>query len=69
MVIRPTGSIMAPPTPCRMRQATRMWSSLDTPQSSDPNVKMPMAHAKTTRVPKRFAVQPLMGMNTAKLKV
>jgi hypothetical protein len=27
-VSRPTGTIMAPPQPCRMRQATRRWMSL-----------------------------------------
>ncbi len=30
---------------------------------------MPMAEANTRRVPKRLAIQPLMGMKTARLKV
>jgi len=52
-VSRPTGTIIAPPQPCRMRQATSRWMLLEMPQSSDPTVKMPMAEAKTRRVPKR----------------
>ena len=68
-VSRPTGTIMAPPQPWRMRQATSRWMSLDMPQRNDPRVKMPMAAANTCRVPKRSAIQPLMGMKTARLKV
>ena len=30
---------------------------------------MPIAQANTRRVPKRLAIQPLIGMNTAKLSV
>ena len=41
----------------------------DTPQSKEPSVKMPMADANTLRVPKRLAIQPLIGMKTAKAKV
>ena len=61
MVSRPTGSIMAPPQPCRMRQATSKWMLFDMPQSNEPSVKMPMAEANTRRVPKRLAIQPLIG--------
>ena len=68
-VRRPTGTIMAPPQPCRMRQATRMWMLVERPQSREPRVKMPMAAAKTRRVPKRSAIQPLMGMKTASARV
>ncbi len=39
------------------------------PQRKEPRVKMPMAPANTRRVPKRSAIQPLMGMNMARLKV
>ena len=35
-VSRPTGTIMAPPQPCRMRQATSTWMLLEMPQSNDP---------------------------------
>jgi hypothetical protein len=69
MVRRPTGSIIAPPQPCRMRQATSRWISFEMPQRNEPRVKMPMADEKTRRVPKRLAIQPLIGMKTARLKV
>ena len=68
-VSRPTGTIMAPPQPCRMRQATSKWMLLDMPQRNDPSVKRPMAEANTRRVPNRSAIQPLMGMKTARLNV
>ena len=68
-VSRPTGTIMAPPQPCRMRQATSTWMLVDMPQSNDPSVNRPMADANTRRVPKRSAIQPLIGMKTARLKV
>ncbi len=69
IVRRPTGTIMAPPQPCRMRQATSTWMLLDRPHSSEPSVKMPIADANTRRVPKRSAIQPLIGMKTARLSV
>ena len=68
-VSRPTGTIMAPPQPCSMRQATSRWMSLDKPQSNEPNVNNPMAEAKTRRVPNLSATQPLTGMKTARLNV
>ena len=68
-VSRPTGTIMAPPQPCRMRQATSRWMLLEMPHRKEPSVNRPIAAAKTRRVPKRSAIQPLMGMNTARLKV
>ena len=34
-----------------------------------PQVKRPMADENTHRVPKRSAIQPLIGINTARLKV
>ena len=68
-VSRPTGTIIAPPQPCRIRQAISKWMSLESPQRNEPSVKMPMADANTRRVPKRSAIQPLIGMNTARLSV
>ena len=68
-VSRPTGTIMAPPQPCRMRQATSTWMLLDMPQRNDPRVNRPMAEANTRRVPNRSAIQPLIGMKTARLSV
>ncbi len=69
IVSRPTGIIIAPPQPCRMRHATSTWMLLDMPQRNDPSVKMPIAEANTRRVPKRSAIQPLIGMKTARLRV
>ena len=69
MVSRPTGTIIAPPQPCRMRQATSTWMLLDMPQRNEPSVKMPIAEANTRRVPNRSAIQPLIGMKTARLSV
>ncbi len=60
---------MAPPQPCRIRQATSTWMFVDRPHSREPSVKSPIADEKTRRVPKRSAIQPLMGMNTARLRV
>ncbi len=61
MVRRPTGTIMAPPQPCRMRHATSTWMLLEMPQRNDPSVNRPMADANTRRVPNRSAIQPLIG--------
>jgi hypothetical protein len=69
MVSRPTGTIMAPPQPCKMRKATSMWMFVEMPQRKDPRVKIPIAEEKTRRVPKRSAIHPLMGMKTARLSV
>ena len=69
IVSRPTGTIMAPPQPCRIRHATSTWMLLDMPQRNDPNVKSPIADAKTRRVPNRSAIQPLIGMKIARLNV
>ena len=62
---RPTGSIIAPPAPCRMRAETRKPSESARPHSTLPSVKTAMAARNTWRVPKRSAIQPLAGMNTA----
>ena len=69
MVMRPTGTIMAPPMPCTTRQATSTVMFVDRPHSNEPNVNRPIAEAKTRRVPKRSAIQPLIGMKTARLSV
>jgi hypothetical protein len=42
---------------------------VEIPQRKDPKVKRPIADANTRRVPNRSAIQPLMGMKTARLKV
>jgi hypothetical protein len=43
--------------------------SLEMPQRKDPRVNKPIADANTRRVPKRSAIQPLIGMKTARLNV
>src|SRR3979409_1594603 len=62
---RPTGVIMAPPMPCRMRAITKWVTLEDSAQPIDPTMKTAMAIENTMRAPKRSAVQPLAGMNTA----
>ncbi len=42
-VNRPTGTIIAPPNPCRTRQATSRWMLFETPQSNEPSVNVPIA--------------------------
>ncbi len=64
---RPTGTIMAPPRPCRMRAATRMGSEGARPQNTEAMVKMKMAARKTVLAPKWSAAQPLAGMKTERL--
>ena len=48
---RPTGTIMAPPMPCRMRETTRKARLVDWPQRMEPTVKMTMARRKMLRAP------------------
>ncbi len=62
---RPTGVIIAPPMPCRMRAITKWVTDCDSAQPIDPTMNTAMAIANTMRAPKRSAVQPLAGMNTA----
>src|SRR4051812_10743740 len=62
---RPTGVIMAPPTPCRMRAITKWVTEEDRAQPIEPTMNTAMAMENTARAPKRSAVQPLAGMNTA----
>ena len=62
---RPTGTIMAPPMPCTMREATKSGSECAKPQAAEPKVKTTIAARNTVRAPNRSAAQPLKGMNTA----
>ena len=64
---RPTGTINAPPMPWRMRAATSAAKEFETPQAIEPKVKTTIARLNTRRAPNRSAVQPLIGMNTARL--
>ena len=62
---RPTGVIIAPPMPCRMRAITKSVTEDDSAQPIDPAMKTAIAIENTMRGPNRSAVQPLAGMNTA----
>jgi len=62
---RPTGVIIAPPAPCRMRAITKWLTEVDSAQPIEPIMKTATARLNTMRAPKRSAVQPLAGMNTA----
>jgi hypothetical protein len=62
---RPTGVIIAPPMPCRMRAMTKCVTEEDRAQPIEPTMNTAIASENTARAPKRSAVQPLAGMNTA----
>ena len=62
---RPTGTIIAPPMPCRNRAATNAPNESEAAQPTEPSRNTPMAAMKVGLAPKRSATQPLMGMNTA----
>ena len=65
----PTGTIIAPPTPCRMRARIKCGSVPQRPQSTEASVKTAIAVEKTVRAPKRSATQPLMGIKTASVSI
>ena len=48
---RPTGTIIAPPMPCRMRDPTRKDRLSARPHSTEPMVNTRMAARKTLRAP------------------
>ena len=62
---RATGVIIAPPMPSTMRAITKWVSEPDRAHPIEPSMKTAIAARKTVRAPKRSAVQPLTGMNTA----
>lgn len=68
-ISRPTGVIMAPPSPCRARIASSMPKLLAIPHSAEPRVKVNSASANTFRAPNLSANQPLTGMNTASVRM
>jgi hypothetical protein len=59
---------MAPPKPWKTRASTNCGKESLRPQRIEPTVKITMAARNTLRAPKRSATQPLIGMNTARLK-
>ncbi len=66
---RPTGTIIAPPMPCRTRTATKTGRVVESAQSSEAKVKRTMAAQNTRRAPKRSAAQPLIGMKTPRVSM
>ena len=59
---RPTGTIIAPPIPCKMRAPTNSGKLFTAEQATDPSVKTTMAEQKTVRAPNLSAIQPDIGM-------
>jgi hypothetical protein len=64
-VNRPTGTIIAPPTPCRTRSATSSPRLVLVAHSNDATVKITMAARNTFLAPSRAASHPLSGISTA----
>jgi hypothetical protein len=64
MMMRPTGTIIAPPTPWIKRATVNSASDDEAAHISEPATKMPIAVRNTVRAPKRSASQPHTGMNT-----
>ena len=62
---RPTGTIMAPPTPCSTRIATSIGRDALAAQPTDATVNITMAVRNTRRMPNRSAIQPVAGISTA----
>ncbi len=67
ITMRPTGTIMAPPIPCRKRAATKKTNEVDNPHSIELAMKTQWRCERSLRPPKRSAIQPEIGMNTARL--
>src|SRR6185437_6082619 len=61
----PTGTIIAPPSPCRARNTTSSARSPLTAQRTDAPANNTTAASMTRRLPKRWVSQPLSGTNTA----
>jgi hypothetical protein len=64
---RPTGTIMAAPMPWKKRAPTKAASDVDRAQRTEPIRNTTMEARKTVRAPSLSAIQPLIGMNTARL--
>jgi hypothetical protein len=62
---RPTGTIIAPPTPCSTRITVSWVRSVLRAQSTEATVNTTIAPRKMWRAPKRTESQPLSGMATA----
>ena len=66
---RPTGTIIAPPSPWKTRAAMRVGSDDEAPHRIEPRVKTTIALQNTVRAPKRSATQPEAGMKTASVSM
>jgi hypothetical protein len=66
-MVRPTGTIMAPPTPCSTRIPTSSPTLVLTAQPTDARVKTVIAARKMSRFPRRRVSQPLSGISTARV--
>ncbi len=62
---RPTGDIIAPPMPCRIRASVNSVMFWLSPHSTEAMVNTAMATLKTARAPKRSVSQALAGMKIA----
>ena len=68
MMSRPTGTIIAPPTPWTSRQAANDFSERENAQPMEAAMNTASAVRKVVRAPSRSATQPLIGTNTASLE-
>ena len=66
---RPTGTIIAPPTPWKTRAPISVVRFDDAPQRIEPRVKTTIAEQNTVRAPSLSATQPEAGMNTASVSM
>ncbi len=67
-MMRPTGVIIAPPTPCNVRHTTSSASVCDKPQNSELIEKITIAIMKTRLPPNLSESHPLTGTNTARAR-
>ena len=64
-MIRPTGTIKAPPIPCNTLAKIKKFKLSLMPHKIDAAVNINIANVKTLRAPKRSANHPLIGIMTA----
>ena len=62
---RPTGTIIAPPTPCSTRVDGQHGEVGGEGAAAEARVNTAIAATNTRRAPNRSASQPLIGMSTA----
>ena len=64
-MMRPTGTIMAPPSPCTTREITNCVRVFERAQVKELSVNSTTAAINIFRAPKRSAAHPLTGTNMA----